>query len=177
MRDIPFKLYLTKNIDNIDEKNIYIIDENYFKELSRNFQELTNIKTYNDPIKNLSELFINGKYNLVLELNNNSKYINHRLYKLNNCVKFFCELQKDNNEEGENEVITLKNCFELFRKEMKLKKGDEWFCPKCKKHVLANKKMEIYYSPKILITFFYLEKNNELISHRKHGYERVYSWS
>jgi len=69
--------------------------------------------------------------------------------------------EKEENEEEENKEneedngkITLQKCLKHFCKEEQLKEGDEWYCSKCKKHVLAKKKMELYYLPKILIICF-----------------------
>ena len=47
--------------------------------------------------------------------------------------------------------ISLEDCFEGFREEETLKKGNEWYCCKCKKHVLAKKKMDLYYLPKLFV--------------------------
>ena len=171
LKDLPFKLYLTNNLEDKNEKKIYIIDENNFINLSKEFSELTNIKEYNDPIKGLLKLIKNEKYNIVVELINNSKYINEKLYKLNNCIKYVCNFTDKEEEEEKEKIITLKKCFELFIKEEQLKKGDEWYCPRCENFVLANKKMEIFYSPKILIVCFKRfiknsynwERNDELI--------------
>ena len=171
IEDMPFKLYLTKDIDDYEEKKIYIIDEKNLFNVSQEFTELANIKTYKDSIKDFLNILKNEKYNIVLELKTNSKYINPKLYKLNNCVRNYCEFVEETKDEEKNDTITLKKCFDLFVTEEKLKKGNEWYCPKCKKHVLANKKMEIYYLPKILIISFkifikhnfYWEKNDELI--------------
>ena len=50
--------------------------------------------------------------------------------------------------------MTLAKCLKKFCKEEPLEEGNEWYCSKCKKHVLAKKKMELYYLPKILIICF-----------------------
>ena len=50
--------------------------------------------------------------------------------------------------------MTLIKCLKKFCKEEQLQEGDEWYCPKCKEHVLAKKKMDLYYLPKILIICF-----------------------
>ena len=42
-------------------------------------------------------------------------------------------------------------CFESFSMSERLEKGNEWYCPKCKSHVLATIKIEIYQVPKILV--------------------------
>ena len=53
-----------------------------------------------------------------------------------------------------NGIITLGDCINNFCRQEKLEPGNEWYCPKCKKHTLATKKMELYYLPKILIICF-----------------------
>ena len=50
--------------------------------------------------------------------------------------------------------MTLEKCLKKFCREEQLEQGDEWYCSRCKKHVLAKKKMELYYVPKILIICF-----------------------
>ena len=171
IKNIPFKIYLTKDLNDNNEEKIYILNEKNFLNVSSEFTKLTDIKDYNESIKNLLNILKNENYYVVLELKRNSEYINEKLYKLNNCVKCACDYSEEKAEEPEENVITLKKCFELFTKEEDLSEGDEWYCPKCKEHVLAKKKMEIYYLPKILIICFkrftrhkyYWERNNELI--------------
>ena len=50
-----------------------------------------------------------------------------------------------------NNNISLEDCFEAFREEETLKRGNEWYCCKCKKHVLAKKKMDLFYLPKLFV--------------------------
>ena len=159
LEDIPFQLYLTKDFNYKDSGRINIINNKNFYDLSPEFIELTKIKSYNDPIKNLLTLLEEKDYCIVLEFNRDSKYINPQLFKLNNCISYklnYIEIpeKEEQNTEQDSGIITLKKCLKLFSSEEKLKEGDEWFCPQCKKHVLANKKMELYYTPKILIICF-----------------------
>lgn len=49
------------------------------------------------------------------------------------------------------EPISLASCLESFTKEEKLGEKEKYFCPKCKGHQLASKKLEIYRLPPILI--------------------------
>ena len=174
LEDIPFQLYLTKDFNYKDSGRINIINNKNFYDLSPEFIELTKIKSYNEPIKNLLTLLEEKDYCIVLEFNRDSKYINPQLFKLNNCIGYklnYIEIpeKEEQNTEQDSGIITLKKCLKLFSSEEKLKEGDEWFCPQCKKHVLANKKMELYYTPKILIICFkrfikhytYWEKNDE----------------
>ena len=45
----------------------------------------------------------------------------------------------------------MKDCLEYFRKTEKLEKENSWYCNKCKDHVEATKRIEIYTVPPILI--------------------------
>jgi len=61
----------------------------------------------------------------------------------------------DNSHQNINDVVkknfTLQECFELFTREEKLDKDNEWYCNKCNAHKQATKKMELYKLPEILI--------------------------
>ena len=61
----------------------------------------------------------------------------------------------DNEHKDINDTIkksfTIQECFELFTREEKLDKDNEWFCNKCKAHKQATKKMELFKLPEILI--------------------------
>lgn len=63
--------------------------------------------------------------------------------------------EPDRSHQNINDVIkkhfTIQECFELFTREEKLDKENEWFCNKCKGHKQATKKMELYKLPEILI--------------------------
>ena len=174
INDIPFQIFLTKNIGERDSDRIYMINKNNFFNLSNEFIEFLDIKSYNEPITNLLIFMEEKEYNIVVEFNTESNYINHKLYKLNNCISnklMYNEIEEGKESDSDSGIITLKKCFNLFSSEEKLKENDEWFCPHCKNHVLANKKMELYYTPKILIICFkrfikhstYWEKNEENI--------------
>ena len=174
INDIPFQIFLTKNIEERDNDRIYMINKNNFFNLSNEFIEFLDIKSYNEPITNLLIFMEEKEYNIVVEFNTESNYINRKLYKLNNCISnklMYNEIEEGKESDSDSGIITLKKCFNLFSSEEKLKENDEWFCPHCKNHVLANKKMELYYTPKILIICFkrfikhstYWEKNEENI--------------
>ena len=173
--DLPFNLYLQNNSIFVKDK-IDIINKNNFTSLPKEFQELTNISSINAPIKNLLEILEEKNYKIILEFNTKSKYINKILFKLNTCLTYQInyineEKEEEKNSEFANGKITLKKCLNLFSSEEKLKPGDEWNCPKCEQQVLPNKKMELYYTPKILIIcfkrfikhYYYWERNDENI--------------
>ena len=48
-------------------------------------------------------------------------------------------------------VIELKQCLEKFSEREQLEETDPWFCPKCKEHVAAFKKMDVWSLPDVLI--------------------------
>lgn len=50
--------------------------------------------------------------------------------------------------------ITLYDCLNNFMIEETLSGNDKWYCSKCKDHVIATKKMEVYKTPEILIIHF-----------------------
>ena len=86
---------------------------------------------------------------------------NVKTFNLNHydCISFDYkpkkkEEKKEEEEDDESGKMTLEKCLKKFVKEEQLTEGDEWYCSKCKKHVLAKKKMELYYVPKILIICF-----------------------
>ena len=54
-------------------------------------------------------------------------------------------------EDAHERVVSLDQCFELFSCEEKLGEDDQWFCPKCKCHVRAMKKMDLWRLPEIMV--------------------------
>lgn len=61
----------------------------------------------------------------------------------------------------------LEQCLELFTREEVLQGGQEWFCPYCKKHVGAAKKLEVWRWPKVLVIhlkrFYHLQGSNKRV--------------
>jgi len=47
--------------------------------------------------------------------------------------------------------VSLEDCIVDFTKEEKLSKNDTWYCPNCKNHQQAMKKIDLWISPKYLI--------------------------
>ena len=68
--------------------------------------------------------------------------------KLNVCIP-------DKNHQNINDTVkksfSIQECFELFTREEKLDKDNQWYCSKCKAHKQATKKMELFKLPEILI--------------------------
>ena len=158
LNDIPFNIYLQeKNSD----KKIVIIDKNNFFKISEELSNLLGINSFEDTFSEKISLLDN--YEIYVDFNTNSKYINNKEMKLNSCLVYKTDFKnvkikkKKNNKNisaSNNSTITLGDCLKNFSKEEKLEAGNEWYCPKCKKHTLATKKMELYYLPKILIICF-----------------------
>ena len=77
----------------------------------------------------------------------------------NICAKIY--------EKSTNSKISIEKCFEEFSKEEKLDRDNLWKCPNCDQSLQANKKMELYNMPKILIIhlkrFDHNKKINTLI--------------
>jgi ubiquitin carboxyl-terminal hydrolase 4/11/15 len=66
-------------------------------------------------------------------------------------------------KEKSNKNLDVHDCFKNFVKLEKLEANNEWFCPNCKNHVRATKKMEIFNAPNILIIHLKRFKNNQKI--------------
>lgn len=54
------------------------------------------------------------------------------------------------------ESVSLLNCLTKFTEREQLGKTDTWYCPKCKNHVRAFKKFDLFALPKVLI--FHLKR-------------------
>ncbi|KAI9256600.1 hypothetical protein BDA99DRAFT_516870 [Phascolomyces articulosus] len=57
------------------------------------------------------------------------------------------------NDEDENKdkLITLEHCLNEFTREETLSEQDLWYCPRCKKHQLAKKKIDLWCLPEIMV--------------------------
>ena len=73
-------------------------------------------------------------------------------------------LKKNEKEEKKNKnKLNLEELLNNFNQIEKLSKNNEWFCPKCKNHQLANKKMEIYSISEVVIIHLKRFRNNRKI--------------
>ena len=174
-KDMPFKVSIIHN--HFNEK-IPFVNNKYFTKLSDELKDNINVKSLNDTLENYKSDM--NDYNLIVEFNKESKYINKTTFDLDHFdeYEFDYEIKKEEpkkeEEEGKEEEkddgkMTLEKCLKKFIKEEQLEEGDEWYCSKCKEHVLAKKKMDFFYLPKILIICFkrfikdssYWEKNDD----------------
>ena len=171
INDMPFKLTLRE----INGKNVIkILDDSNLNAVSEEFKEIAKVSSLQNKFMDCS--FEISDYVLAVEFNINSKYINTNNFKLDFCLTKkiqFTKKEEEKAEEEDNEEEylnqNLSKSLNNFCKEEQLKKGNEWYCNKCKEHVLPKIKMDIYYLPKILIICFKrfmkgsLEKNVENI--------------
>ena len=80
---------------------------------------------------------------LMLEFKNDS-YINpEKARLLQTCVSI---ASKEKTKQ-----LNLNDRMEHFRLTEKLEKNNEWYCKDCKKHQQAYKKLELFYTPKLLV--------------------------
>jgi ubiquitin C-terminal hydrolase len=49
------------------------------------------------------------------------------------------------------QVVSLQECIELYTSQEKLSEDDKWYCPRCKLHQQATKKLNIWMLPEVLI--------------------------
>ena len=159
IQDMPFKINL-REIQG--EKIIQIFREDNLNMLSDEFQEITGVSSLETPIRDFQNAI--KDYVLVVEFDQNSKYINKTNFKLDaffpKKMKFPKIEEEDKKEEEENkndeetQKYNLIQCINDFCQEEQLKKGNDWLCKNCKQQVLPKKKIDIYYLPKILIICF-----------------------
>jgi ubiquitin carboxyl-terminal hydrolase 4/11/15 len=87
-----------------------------------------------------------------------SQYITE-VKKLNDKKDFEMEFRRSNKED----VINIYKCFKNFVSLEKLEENNEWYCPQCKNHQRAEKRMEIYKSPHILVIHLKRFRNHKKI--------------
>ena len=152
-KDMPFRIFFLYEGDFGEIGKIPFVDENNFTKLSSKFKDYIKLNSFNDTFEDLD---IND-YSIIVEFNEKSNYINTQIFDLNFFEKYEMEFKiknEDEDEEEDDDKMSLKECIKNFCKEEKLEEGNEWYCSKCKNHVLAIKKTELFYLPKILIICF-----------------------
>ena len=157
INDLPFKIYLQENNSN---KQIIIIDKNNFYNISKKLSDLLDINSFQEAFSEKLNLLQN--YELYVEFDIKSKYLKDKEMNLNSCLIYKSDfknvkIKKNKSQKNStlnNGIITLGDCINNFCRQEKLEPGNEWYCPKCKKHTLASKKIELFYLPKILIICF-----------------------
>lgn len=172
--NLPFSLYLINTASKINKREN--IDKNdkitIFKKISNSEIEskITNIsledskKSENEnnmtsciislldslddsqSLKPIIDLYKSG-YKIYLEFCDdeisNSLFKPEKLKSLKTCMNI---ASKEKSKQ-----LNLNDCLEHFRLTEKLGKNNEWYCKDCKKHQQAFKKLELFYTPKVLI--------------------------
>ena len=110
---------------------------------------LFKLKTEKD--ENTDRIIVIWNIKYIKEL---GKYPDINLYDI--CDKFY--------ETSTNQGIKLEKLFEEYSKEEKLDKENKYKCENCKEELEANKKIEIYHIPKILIIHLKRFNNNKKIN-------------
>jgi uncharacterized UBP type Zn finger protein len=155
--DMPFKFKLKELTE---DKDIDILSSDSLNKISDEFQKLTNASSLQDKVKDCLDKI--PEHIFYVEFFIQSKYINEDNFKLDRSfvkkIEFPTEEEKNEEKEKENKEDNnnpnLVDCLKYFCKEEQLIKGNDWYCSKCNEHVLAKKKIEIYYLPKLLIICF-----------------------
>ena len=155
--NLPFKVYMNKERCFTDNPDIPLLDKDNFIKISKEFKELFGLKKFYDTL-DMADKDIKD-YKIIVQFNKQSKYINEKTFNLDEFDKYALDykIEEEKKEGKEDELsgkMTLEKCLKKFCKEEVLQEGNEWYCKKCKKNVLAKKKMEIFYLPKILIICF-----------------------
>ena len=163
--DIPFEIFIRRERDdNYYHGKTPFINKKNFSTYSKKLKEFLEIENFSEPLSAIQKDM--SDYEIIVQFNEDSKYINKKTFDLDYFKQISFEYTiKEKEEEKEEEKkdeeedllsgkMTLVKCLKKFCKEEQLTEGDEWYCPKCKKHVLAKKKMDLFYLPKILIICF-----------------------
>ena len=129
-----------------DSKNLPLLINHNYNELIENFNE--------------SQKESNGLNNDEMENNNNNKKIDEGFNliiswnsRLENQLEEIMKKREELNstDESNSAHINIYDCFEQLTKPERLDEQNEWYCPKCKQFQRANKKIDIYKTPNILI--------------------------
>jgi len=100
---------------------------------------------------------LKGKRDLVLNLVFNNKSTAVDLEELKKFFEFAKNVGKV--DAGKTSKISIYDCLECFSTEEQLDANNKWYCPNCKEFVQAQKKMDLYKLPTILIIHLKRFKN------------------
>ena len=97
----------------------------------------------------LKKIFKNGRVVIEVLWKANHASLGANLQEQNRCTEH--SSISEITQKSRKNPVKLEECFELFRVPEQLEKENAWYCPNCKKHVQATKKLEIYKAPPLLI--------------------------
>ena len=153
-RNPPYTILLTHSITK--KLNRFILYEG--KSNNTEILNKLNINSDNDYVDNLIENILTQNSYLIVRINSKSNLVKKEISFDKCVVENIPQIKENDNdeemeeeEEDDCEQITLDHCLQYFTEEEHLEQGNEWFCNKCKKRVMAKKKLELFYLPKIMI--------------------------
>ena len=128
-----------------DSKNLPLSINHNYKYLMEKFNESQKESNglNNDEMENNNNKKIDEGFNLIISWNS----------RLENQLKEIMQKSEELNstDESNSAHINIYDCFEQLTKPERLDEQNEWYCPKCKQFQRANKKIDIYKTPNILI--------------------------
>lgn len=145
-----------KSFENLEkEYAILFNDDNESKWFYKLSYSVDGSKSKSKSLSSLDEDKKFGKFLSENGINENKLYFEIKISKnikyedlsLNQCT----EQKTTDDDDNGNKNCTVYDCISNFTRKEVLEKGNEWYCNKCKAHVLASKKMELYRVPQILV--------------------------
>ncbi|MEN2498222.1 MAG: hypothetical protein MHMPM18_002528 [Marteilia pararefringens] len=170
-KNIPFIIYLSltdkMNREEDDDSDEKINESELKQKLCAYFHKL-------NPLININELefdiFIRDQNLAVHQLKENEmdskkyliKQVKNIFYRLKtnehesiiDLKQINFEMIQTSKESSNDSTINIYDCLQLFVNEEQLQSNNLWYCSKCKNHVGAYKKIDIWRLPKILIIHF-----------------------
>jgi ubiquitin carboxyl-terminal hydrolase 4/11/15 len=130
LQSLPFKLFIKKKVS-------YYTVSHYLP-----YTTTLTVKSIEEIYSEKRDNYLSVKLCIAWD----DKYVN----KLDTLTKTTSPFGK----EDKDKELTIYDCFDIFVTEETLEEDNKWYCPKCKDHQCANKKIEIYNPPNILIVNF-----------------------
>jgi len=150
VNSLPYELNLINSKDN-DKKLLFSYDlsKQVEKLKIENSEETEDSKEKpfhvfddNTEMKSIIEYSRQG-YKLNLDFVSDRHINSEKIRSLQTCFNFASKEKEKR--------LNLFDCLEHFRLTEKLGKNNEWYCKDCKKHQRAYKKLELFYTPPLLV--------------------------
>ena len=159
----PFVIMFVKSINAYKEEENYSITPNFDeKDIMLEISENENIIKENIEKIKLEENESLNDYQLDFKIAWLPKY-EERIQNFNTQESIEKRRWYYYNSDDDEQTFNLIDLLENFSTLEKLTEDNKWYCPKCKEHQLAQKKMVIFTCPEILIIHLKRFKNNSKI--------------
>ena len=159
----PFVIMFVKSINAYKEEENYSITPNFDeKDIMLEISENENIIKENIEKIKLEENESLNDYQLDFKIAWLPKY-EERIQNFNTQESIQKRRWYYYNSDDDEQTFNLIDLLENFSTLEKLTEDNKWYCPKCKEHQLAQKKMVIFTCPEILIIHLKRFKNNSKI--------------